>query len=132
MFANFDYTNFPIVHIRFNETIENDNDFNYFLKEWKSLNEKRENYELVFDTQNCGFINPKYCIYMAFFIKKLKKEKIKYLQKSKIFVYNSYILKLLKLIFYFETPIAPVELILKNNDNNDNTNNIEKREIINI
>lgn len=137
MFAKFDYTNYPIVHITLNNTIENDSDFNDFVNKWSNLNNNKINYELIFDTQNCGFIHPKYCIYMAFFIKKLKKEKIKYLQRSTIYIYNPYILKLLKLIFYFEKPIAPIEIIFKNienieNDNDEMNNNIIKKEIINI
>ena len=116
MFANFDYKNFPIIFIKLNNNIENNEDFNNFVNEWSSLNNNKKNYELIFDTKLCGFINPKYCFYMAFFIKKLKKEKIKYLQKSKIIVYNHYILKLLEIIFYFEKPIAPIEIELKCNN----------------
>lgn len=128
MFANFDYTNFPIIYIKLNNNIENDEDFNDFINKWTNLNNNKKNYELIFDTQSCGLIYPKYCFYMTFFIKKLKKEKIKYLQKSRIIVYNSYILKLLELIFYFEKPIAPIEIIFKNNNNNDN----DIKKIINI
>ena len=116
MFAQYDYSNFPIINITLNNTIENDNDFNNFINEWINLNNNKKKYKMIFDTQNCGFINPKYCFYMAMFIKKMKKEKIKYLQKSQIIVYNNYILKLLELIFYFEKPIAPVEICLKNNN----------------
>ena len=116
MFSNFDYTNFPIVYITLSNNIKDDDDFNNFINEWSKLNNNKKNYEMLFDTQNCQLIHPKYCFYMAIFIKKLKKEKIKYLQKSKIIVYNKYILKLLELIFYFEKPIAPVEIILKINN----------------
>ena len=127
MFADFDYKDYPIVKVTLNNTIENDNDFNDFTNKWELLNNYKKNYELIFDTKNCGYISIKYCIFMAFFIKKLKKQKIKYLQKSKIFVFNNYILNLLKFIFYFETPIAPVEIIYKNNKDQ-----IQKIEIINI
>lgn len=116
MFSKFDYTNFPIIYIKLNNNIKDDNDFNNFINEWNILNNNKKNYEMIFDTQNCGFVNPKYCFYMAIFIKKLKKEKVKYLQKSQIIVYNNYILKLLELIFYFEKPIAPVKICLKNNN----------------
>ena len=118
MFSKFDYKNFPIVYIKLNNNIKNDDDFNNFINEWNNLNNNKKNYEMIFDTQNCGFINPKYCFYMAMFIKKLKKEKIKFLQKSQIIIYNNNILKLLELIFFFERPIAPVEICLKNNNNN--------------
>ena len=124
MFASFDYSKFPIIYIKLNNNIENNEDFNDFINKWSDLNNNKNNYELVFDTQCCEIINPKYCFYMTMFIKKLKKEKITYLQKSKIIVYNSYILKLLEIIFYFEKPIAPIEIIFKNNN--------EIKKIINI
>lgn len=124
MFASFDYSKFPIIYIKLNNNIENNEDFNDFINKWSDLNNNKNNYELVFDTQRCEIINPKYCFYMTMFIKKLKKEKITYLQKSKIIVYNSYILKLLEIIFYFEKPIAPIEIIFKNNN--------EIKKIINI
>ena len=64
---------------------------------------------------------------MALFIKKIKQQKIQYLQKSKIFVYNKYIFQLLKIIFYIEKPVAPVEIIFYNE-----LNNSKITEIINI
>ena len=124
MFASFDYSKFPIIYIKLNNNIKNNEDFNDFINKWSDLNNNKNNYELVFDTQCCEIINPKYFFLIKKFIKKLKKEKITYLQKSKIIVYNSYILKLLEIIFYFEKPIAPIEIIFKNNN--------EIKKIINI
>ena len=53
----------------------------------------------------------------ALFIKSIKKQNPQYLLKSKIYVYNRYIFRLAKYIFYVEKPVAPVELILINEDN---------------
>ena len=60
-------------------------------------------------------LNIKYCPNFIF-IKSIKKQKIQYLKNSKIYVYNKYIYKLLQIIFYIEKPVAPVEILLYNND----------------
>ena len=124
MWSKFNYDNLPIVNVEFNGIIENNNDFVFFINEWEKLYNKKEDFEFVFDTSGCGLINPKYSLYMAYFIKKLKKKPIQYLKKSTIYVYHKTILHLLNLVFYFEKPVAPVHLIFKNN-------NIEEKKIIN-
>tara|TARA_A100001011_G_scaffold137442_1_gene144983 strand:+ start:132 stop:509 length:378 start_codon:yes stop_codon:yes gene_type:complete len=124
MWSKFNYDNLPIVNVEFDGIIENNNDFVFFINEWEKLYNKKEDFEFVFDTSGCGIINPKYSLYMAFYIKKLKKKPIQYLKKSTIYVYHKTILHLLNLVFYFEKPVAPVHLIFKNN-------NIEEKKIIN-
>ncbi len=123
MFANYDYTNFPIVKVDISGVITSDKDFTDFTKQWLDLYDNGLNFEFVFDTKNAGLVNIKYCIYMAFFIKLLKKRKKQLLTKSTIFVYNNYIFKLFKFIFYMEPPVAPVYLY-------NISNNKEKLEII--
>tara|TARA_Y100000389_G_scaffold62068_1_gene58123 strand:- start:1960 stop:2343 length:384 start_codon:yes stop_codon:yes gene_type:complete len=127
MFAKYDYNNFPLVKIDLSGTIKNNDDFLNFTNQWLKLYNKKENFEFIFNTYYSGLINPKYCILMALFIKKIKQQKIQYLQKSKIFVYNKYIFQLLKIIFYIEKPVAPVEIIFYNE-----LNNSKITEIINI
>ena len=48
---------------------------------------------------------------MSAFIYRLKKEPIQYLQKSIIIVNNSFIQSLLDLIFFIQSPVAPVYII---------------------
>jgi len=127
MFAKYDYINFPLVKIDLSGTIKNNDDFLNFTNQWLKLYNKKENFEFIFNTYNCGLINPKYCIFTALFIKKIKQQKIQYLQKSTIFVYNKYIFQLLKIIFYIEKPVAPVEIIFYNE-----LNNLKISEIINV
>lgn len=119
MFSNFDYSNFPIVLVDLSGTINNDDQFTHFTENWLKLYKNKKDFEFIFQTQNMSsdFINPKYCLYIALFIRSLKKEKIQYLKKSKIYVYNKYIFQLLKIIFIIEKPIAPVELIFINSNN---------------
>ena len=125
MWAKYDYNNFPIIKVTFNGIIENNDDFIDFINKWKKLYDEKREFEFIFDTKNCGLVNPKYSFYMAFFIKKLKKKQKQYLKKSTIYIYNKCILYLLKLVFYIEKPVAPVHLILKNG------NEIKSEEIIN-
>lgn len=117
MVAIYDYTYFPIIKVDLSGNINTNDDFQNFTTQWLDLYKLKQNFEFEFDTKNTGYINPIYCLYTAIFIKSIKKQNPQYLLKSKIYVYNRYIFKLAKYIFYLEKPVAPVELILINEDN---------------
>ena len=117
MVAVYDYTNFPIVKVDLSGNINTDDDFKNFTSQWLDLYKFKIDFEFEFDTINTGYINPIYCLYTALFIKSIKQQTPQYLKKSKIYIYNRYIFKLAKYIFYIEKPVAPVELILINEDN---------------
>ena len=138
MFATYNYSLYDtksIVHVKLNKNIENNNDFNTFLNEWRELYEKKKNFIFIFDTSNVGFIPIKYSIQMSLFIKKLKKEKHQYLQKSIIYVNNNIVKRMLDFIFMLQPPVAPV-YIIDNKDyidlilNNNMDDNIIKKIII--
>ena len=61
MWADYDYTNFPIVTVKFNKYIKEENDFNMFLKKWIYLYDDKKDFSFVFDTTNVGMPNIKYC-----------------------------------------------------------------------
>ena len=92
MFATFDNSDFPNVKVTLSKTIIDRNDFENFLQEWLKLYDNKQYFTFIFDTQNVGFINPKYSILMSLFIKELKKRDIQYLEKSHIYVYNNFTL----------------------------------------
>jgi hypothetical protein len=96
------------------------------MEEWLNIYNKKIDFEFVFDTKDLLGSDLKYTIYMAFFIKKIKSLKYKYLKHSKILLYNKFIYYMAKIIFIYEKPIAPIEIIL-----HDNNNNIINRELIN-
>ena len=138
MFATYNYSLYEtksIVHVKLNKKIENNKDFNTFLNEWCELYEKRKNFIFIFDTSNVGFIPIKYSIQMSLFIKKLRKEKYQYLQKSIIYVNNNIVKRMLDFIFMLQPPVAPV-YIIDNKDyielilNNNVDDNIIKKIII--
>lgn len=126
MFFKYNYDSFPIVNVKFFGYINNDDDFKKFMEEWLNIYNKKIDFEFVFDTKDLLGSNLKYTIYMALFIKKIKSLKYKYLKCSKILLYNKFIYYLAKIIFIYEKPIAPIELILYNNNNN----NVINRETI--
>ncbi len=123
-FANYNYDNYPVVYVDFSGTINNDDEFKEFINEWTQLYEKNQNFEFIFNTKNIGYVNVKYCMYIALFIKSLKKRPIQYLKKSTINVYNDYIYKLLNAVFYIQKPVALVEIVLYTNINTNTKNNI--------
>ena len=118
MVAIYDYTNFPLIKVDLSGSISNSSEFRSFTNPWLDLYNLKTNFEFEFDTKNIGYVNPIYCIYTALFIKSIKKQNPQYLLKSKMYVYNKYLFKLAKYIFYIEKPVAPVELVLVNQDNN--------------
>ena len=119
MFAIFHYNKFPIVKVDLSGNITTDDDFQNFTSQWLELYKLKTDFEFEFNTINTGYINPIYCFYTVIFIKSIKKPNPQYLKKSKIYIYNRYIFKLAKYIFYIEKPVAPVELILINEDNSE-------------
>ena len=53
---------------------------------------------------------------MSAFIHRLKKEPEQYLQRSIILVTNSFIQNLLDLIFFIQSPVAPVYIVREKED----------------
>jgi hypothetical protein len=133
MWANYDYSKFPIVYIKFNNKIDNEDDFNQFLKKWIYLYNDKKDFTFIFDTVDVGIPNISYCYKMTKFINKLKKFKHQYLQKSLIIVSNKYIRYLLNLIFRIQKPVAPVYIYNIKNDSlcnpYDLLNNINNNEL---
>ena len=120
MWANYNYSKFPIINVEFNKTIKNDIEFSDFLVKWTLLYQSKKDFTFIFNTIDVGFVNPKYCFKMTKFIKKLKKFNHQYLQKSIIIVSNKYIKYLLNIIFKLQKPVAPVYIVsTKENVNYD-------------
>ena len=75
-------------------------------------------------------IHMSYLYKLASFLKRMKQEKTCYLLKSTIYVYDDFTNNLLYMLFTFlSSPLAHVEIIYRNNRNNDNEidlNNIKK------
>ena len=76
MWATYNYANFPTVYVTISGCIERPSDFTHFIDQWLQLFNNGTNYNLYFNTVNCGYINIKYAILMAHKIKQFKKKKI--------------------------------------------------------
>ena len=110
MFVDFNYNNFPNIYVTFGK-LETNEEFNMLIDEWLKLYEKKVYFTFIFDTTNLEVYNIKYSFKMSAFIYRLKKQSVQYLQKSIIIVKNNFIQYLLDLIFFIQSPVAPVYII---------------------
>ena len=129
MFANYDYSQFPIVRVKFNN-VDNDNDFDAFLEEWLKLYIQRKDYIFIFDTRNITNVPIKYSFRMVQFIKKIKKEKYHYLQQTIVLINNTFIQNMLNLILSLQSPVAPVYIVKNEEEINLVINNGDISNII--
>ena len=89
MWATFNDSEFPIVSVKLRGKIKNNVDFYNFTTTWESYNLRRLPYVFVFDAREVGFVNIKYAVMMAQFIKELKRKE-QFLQGSIIIVQSKY------------------------------------------
>ena len=115
MFVQFDYSKFPNVYVTFGKLNSNE-EFNILTNEWLRLYKQQLPFTFIFDSSNLEVYNIKYGFKMSAFIHRLKKEPEQYLQKSIILVTNSFIQHLLDLIFFIQSPVAPVYIIREKED----------------
>jgi|TARA_R110001632_G_scaffold68930_8_gene161653 hypothetical protein len=113
--ATFDTTSYPTVFVDLGPTLD-DEGFQDFIQQWRNLYSERRDFYLIFNTSEVGWVNPKYAWEMASFIEELREQQEKldgkeYLQQSFIFYKSWYVKLLLNVIFYLQTPIAPVEIL---------------------
>ena len=115
MFVQFNYDNFPNVYVTFGK-LNSTEEFNILTSEWLRLYEQKTPFTFIFDSSNLEVYNIKYSFKMSAFIHRLKKEPEQYLQRSIILVTNSFIQHLLDLIFFIQSPVAPVYIVREKED----------------
>jgi hypothetical protein len=115
MFVKFNYDHFPNVLVTFGK-LNSTEEFNILTNEWLRLYDKKIPFTFIFDSSNLEVYNLKYSFKMSSFIYRLKKEPEQYLQRSIILVTNSFIQNLLDLIFFIQSPVAPVYIVRENDD----------------
>ena len=117
MFTEFNYDNFPLVYVKLNKNIENDEDLDFFFNSWVKLYENKKKFTFMFNTLDCGLIKLRYAYAVANFIKLFKKNnKVHYLEKSILIVNSKWIRYLLKSIFYIHKPISKVYIVISEGD----------------
>ena len=60
MFATFDYSENPLIKVKFAENIIDDDDLKNFMDKWFELYDKKY-FSFLFDTTACGLISIRYC-----------------------------------------------------------------------
>jgi len=124
MFVKFNYDNFPNIYVTFGK-LNSTKEFNILTNEWLRLYEQKKPFTFIFDSSNLEVYNIKYSFKMSAFIHRLKKEPEQYLQRSIILVTNSFIQNLLDLIFFIQSPVAPVYIVREKEDIQKILNNEE-------
>tara|TARA_B100000767_G_C19389910_1_gene379435 strand:- start:55 stop:489 length:435 start_codon:yes stop_codon:yes gene_type:complete len=122
MWAKYNKKDFPNIIIKFGEKIENEEEFNSFLKEWVLLYDDKKEFNFIFDTRDVGTPRLSYVYKMRTFMKKIKQFPKQYLQWSIIIVSNKYIRYLLNMVFMVQAPIATVyiyDISTKQTNNNE-------------
>ena len=121
-FAHYILDEFPKIKVKFQNNIQNKEDYYLFEKEWLDCYNYKKPFIFEFDTTNVGMIHIKYVYKLTKFIHNLKKKKINnpnefnFLQYSIIIVNNWYIKHLLNITFMIQKPVAPVYIVEKNYD----------------
>ena len=92
---------------------KNDSNINLFLDKWKEQYENKQRFSFIIDTSCLTSPSVKDCYKAIKFIRKIKKEKIQYLNYSVIAITSYHVRNLLFYIFKIQTPVAPV-FIVKN------------------
>ena len=111
MFANFDYSENPLIKVKFAENIIDDDDLKNFMDKWFELYDKKKYFSFLFDTTACGLISIRYCSIFSKFLKELKSKEERYLNQSIIIVNSKWIRYLFKTTFYIQKPISPVYMV---------------------
>lgn len=129
MWATFDETKYPEISVKFEGSLRNRSEYNFFTEKWIQLYDKKQDFYYIFDTTNCGSVNISYSIRMANFIKKLKRQPKQYLNFSVIIYKSKWIRFLLKTIFTLQSPVAPVYIIEQNDYKPEMIENIKNNSI---
>ena len=111
MFSHFNLNDFPFVNVTFENYVENDLEIDNFLESWLKIDNNNIDYNLIFDTRNIKFINPKYIFKIIPVMQKLRNSKKKYLKRTIIIVNSGVLRKLLELLFGMQKPISHVYIV---------------------
>jgi len=120
MFATFDDSSFPIIHVKLSGSLSKDKDFLDFQSKWMNYYNQAKDFIFIFDLEEMTFVQPKYALLMANFIKQIKKKNYQFLRTSVIYVSNRLILELLNFVFSMEKPLNTVYIIQEKQNNKMN------------
>jgi hypothetical protein len=103
---------FPLVKVKMKGKISSQEDFDNFTNEWLEVYNSFQKFTFIFDTTEVGFVSSKYAFKMGDFIRDLKRNRDNsFLERSIILTKSFWVRTLLKLIFFLESPVAPVYIV---------------------
>mgnify|MGYP000905555276 CR=1 FL=1 len=124
-FFELDLSNWTLVIVKFNK-LNNNEEFNYFLKRWENLSKAKQDYSIILDTRNISNVGISNAYAGANFISRLRKHNPQYL-KNVMLIYNqSYMYYLFNLVLTNQKPIAKTYTYYTKN-----TNTIDYLELFN-
>lgn len=104
-FFELDLSNWTLVIVKFNK-LNNNEEFNYFLKRWENLSNAKQDYSIILDTRNISNVGISNAYAGANFISRLRKHDTQYL-KNVLLIYNqSYMYYLFNLVLSIQKPVA--------------------------
>jgi len=104
-FFELDLSNWTLVIVKFNK-LNNNEEFNYFLKRWENLSKAKQDYSIILDTRNISNVGISNAYAGANFISRLRKHEPQYL-KNVLLIYNqSYMYYLFNLVLSIQKPVA--------------------------
>lgn len=149
MYVNFDDKSYPKIYVELKGQLLNSEDFLQIPEKWESyyMFPRKEKFTFIFNLleYDASFLDITYVTQLVGFINKVKKERLENsnydkLEHSIIIVDNTITRYLLKIMFSFQLPLAPIYVVEKeekaeelyNNFINHRPNDFTDVSIINI
>lgn len=98
---------FPNVFVTFPSYL-NDINFKKLVDTWEQLYEFQQPFTMIFDCSPLYTPPPKYALKVINFMKKIRKKKPQYLEKSVILIPSPFVLQILKMVLNVQKPVAPL------------------------
>ena len=129
--TQFDDSSFPIVRIKFGNTIK-DEELDDFEKFWLKQYLKEQNFYFILDTSNLKKFPLTYVNKFSDFTKKIRKLEVQYLKTSVLLINNPFVRTIYKLYLKIQTPISKVYIVKNLEEMNKKTLELIKDEGIKV
>ena len=110
-FSKFDYSDFPLVKVKFSDRIKDKADFEAFLEEWLQIYFKKKDFYFEFETGEIEWVGITYLQELANFMKKVKTIKNQYLKGSILILRNSVVKTLFEMLMKLQKPVATLYIV---------------------
>ena len=115
MFAQYNYEKIPEIKVTFGKTVQNVNDFQDFIDEWRGIYKMDNEFTFFFDTRNIENIEISYLFSLISFMRDIRMNEKALLTKTEVVINSTFVYNLLNMVFKVYTPFCKV--IIRYNDN---------------